>query len=108
MDKRLHPTQISSDERSKHAYYCQKAADEVRFMREVGGDEVCYTKYKTPMENVSSHHLLTGVTMTLLRRNGRVVQSILGSRDLVTARNWYPTSHLASLARRRGLWYPVG
>ena len=31
----------------------------------------------------------------------------LGNRHS-TAGNWCPTSHLASLARRRGPWYPVG
>ena len=41
-------------------------------------------------------------------RSRFMVQSIFGSRGVVIAGNWYPTSHLASLARRRGPWYPMG
>ena len=52
--------------------------------------------------------IVAGVTMTLFRRNGRVVQLILRSRELVTAGNWWPTSRLALRARRRGPWYSVG
>ena len=39
---------------------------------------------------------------------GRLVQLILGSSERSTAGKWCSMSHLASLARRRGPWYPVG
>ena len=46
--------------------------------------------------------------MTLFRAHGRVVQSILGSRELGTAGNWCPMSNLAALSRSLGLWHLDG
>ena len=37
-----------------------------------------------------------------------MVQSVLGSREIVTAENWCPMPHLTTLVRRHGPWYPVG
>ena len=51
--------------------------------------------------------VLPGVTMTSLDAR-RVVQSILGSREVVTAENWCPIPNLTSLVRRYGPWCPVG
>ena len=49
--------------------------------------------------------------MTLFRSHGRDVCPAISLWDLeshTSAENWCATSHLASLVRRRGPWYPVG
>ena len=55
-------------------------------------------------------NIFAGVTMTLFRAHGRVSGpiSLWNHESHSTTGNWCPTSHVVSLARRRGPWYPMG
>ena len=49
------------------------------------------------------------VTMTNFRRTvAYTVQLAPGSRERSTTEIWCPISHLTTLARRHGPWYPMG